>query len=453
MMNHHNTQSDAALVALALGGQREAFGPLLLRYYASVERLCRRLLGATPEAQDIAQEAALQAFLGLANLSAPERFGAWLHAIAANLARMELRRRRLFSLDALPDGTPMVLLWTSAPHTPEEIHAAREVHDTIVAALGELSAVNREVAIGFYLDGYSYAELAELLGVPVSTVKGRLFKGRRQLQQRLAPTAREILKPYHRRKELALEASEMVEVEVESIRKSRINVSNVVVLRVKNGAEVLPIWIGGFEAEAIAAILEQRAPHRPMTHDLSLQMVTALGGQVRRVVVSRLDDTVFYAEVELAIDGQTQQIDARPSDAIALAVRVGAPMFVARTVLESAGAPSEAEWMQQHAPGVADQGPLARTDLVERKWALGLTREVGTDEQSTIPLAEFRSADWPSPSYQRDLLWDERQMLAIRLPTVDDLSPWLIVTPDFWERQALTIIRAADAPAEPDSAS
>ena len=84
-MSHNDHQpSDAALVTLTLAGDREAFGPLLLRYYASVERLCRRLLGATPEAQDIAQEAALQAFLGLAELSAPARFGAWRGLIWAS---------------------------------------------------------------------------------------------------------------------------------------------------------------------------------------------------------------------------------------------------------------------------------------------------------------------------------------------------------------------------------
>src|SRR5215218_11076741 len=121
MDNHTDTRSDATLVALVLAGARETFTPLLLRYYASVERLCRRLLGPTPEAQDIAQEAALQAFLGLAELSTPARFGAWLHAIAANLARMELRRRHTFSLDALPDGAAMIVLWSAGPHAPEEV--------------------------------------------------------------------------------------------------------------------------------------------------------------------------------------------------------------------------------------------------------------------------------------------------------------------------------------------
>src|SRR6187397_1318074 len=140
MMNHHtDTGSDATLVALVLAGERETFTPLLLRYYTSVARLCRRLLGPTPEAQDIAQEAALQAFLRLGELQDAARFGAWLHAIAANLARMELRRRRTLSLDAMTDGAAMIVLWAAGPHTPEEVHAARELHDTIVAALSDLS--------------------------------------------------------------------------------------------------------------------------------------------------------------------------------------------------------------------------------------------------------------------------------------------------------------------------
>jgi len=452
-MSHHDHQpSDTALVTLTLAGDREAFGPLLLRYYASVERLCRRLLGPTPEAQDIAQEAALQAFLGLRELHAPPRFGAWLHAIAANLARMELRRRRTLSLDALPDSAPMVLLWAAAPHTPEEIHAAREVHDTIVAALSELSVVNREVVIGFYLDGYSYAELAELLGVPVSTIKGRLFKGRRQLQRRLATTAHDLLKPYFSgRKDLPMEAPDRVEVEIESIRKSLINASNVVMLRAKDGTAVLPIWIGGFEAEAIAMILQQREPQRPMTHDLSLKMVAALGGQVQRIVVNQLVEKTFYAAIELIMNGQQHQLDARPSDAIALAVRVGAPIYVAREVIETAGAPTEDEWTQKHAAEVACQGPLTPTEPVETVWALVLNAGVGTSQQRTIQVAEFTSTDWPSPSYQRDVVWDERQMLAIQLPAPTDQAPWLIVSPDFWERQ-VTIIKSGEPPEAPSGA-
>jgi RNA polymerase sigma-70 factor (ECF subfamily) len=180
-MNDDDT-TDAALVALARAGDRAALGELLARHYPSVLRLCRRLLGASHEAQDAAQESALQALLSLERLHDPARFRAWLHAVAANLARMAIRRRRPLSLDALAEGGPLVI-WPQPLPTPEAVHEARETHDAIVAALAELPPHERDVALGFFLEGYSYAELAELLGVPLSTVKGRLFKGRRRLQR------------------------------------------------------------------------------------------------------------------------------------------------------------------------------------------------------------------------------------------------------------------------------
>jgi uncharacterized protein len=348
MMNHHtDTRSDATLVALVLAGERETFTPLLLRHYASVARLCRRLLGPTPEAQDIAQEAALQAFLRLGELLDTARFGAWLHAIAANLARMELRRRRALSLDTLPDGAAMIVLWAAGPHTPEEVHAARELHDTIVAALSELSEVNREVVIGFYLAGYSYAELAELLGVPVSTVKGRLFKGRRQLRRTLAPTAHEVLRPDRRpRREVLMEASELVEVTIQEIRSHPDSSHRVVVLQALGDERILPIWIGPFEGDAIKMALEGTQPHRPMTHDLTIQLLAALGAQVRQVVVSKIVGDTFYAEITTTVGNQQHVVDARPSDALALAVRVGVPIYAARSVVEQASGPDDdAFWM------------------------------------------------------------------------------------------------------------
>ncbi len=424
-MSYHDHQpSDAALVTLTLAGEREAFGPLLLRYYASVERLCRRLLGPTPEAQDIAQEAALQAFLGLAELSAPARFGAWLHAIAANLARMELRRRHTFSLDALPDGAPMIVLWTAAPRTPEEIHAAREVHDMIVVALSELSVVNREVAIGFYMDGYSYAELAELLGVPVSTIKGRLFKGRRQLQQRLAITAHDVLKPDHRsRKDLLMEAPELIEVKIDSIRKSLLTQQRVVSLRENDGGRYLPIWIGSFEGDAIKMAIEGQQPQRPMTHDLALRLLTPLGAQVQRVVINRLAETTFYAEITLVVDGQVHLVDARPSDAIALAVRSGIPIYAARAVLETAGTTTEAE-------SIADQEPELRP-FIDSTWSYLLDLLGGA--QGPLDFMKIGQIEIPENFPTRDLTVDDQPMLAVQLPN-SGASAWLVVRPVLWGR-------------------
>jgi len=352
----NDDRDDAALVELTLAGQPEAFEPLLLRYYSSVVRLCRRLLGDTLAAQDTAQEAALQSFLNLARLHEPSRFGAWLHAIAANLARMALRRRTL-SLDAAGEGTPMAVLWAVRLPSPEEAHAAREVHDAIIAALNELSAVNREAVIGYYLEGYSYVELANLLGVPVSTVKGRLFFGRRQLRQALKPVADEVLKPDRKaRKEPGMTTPELVEVKIDSIRSEQIAIGNtesptshrVVVLRDKHAGRILPIWIGPWEAGAIEMALQGQQTARPMTHDLALRLLESLGAQVQRVVMTKLTESTFYAEVTLAQGERQRQVDARPSDALALAARVDAPIYATQSLLDTtAGADDAAFWERQ----------------------------------------------------------------------------------------------------------
>ena len=335
----NDNMPDAALVARVLAGEREAFSMLAERHYKSVLRLCVRLLGSTPEAQDIAQEAVLQAFLHLRRLHEPARFGAWLHAIAANLARMNLRRHRPLSLDGLEDGA-LVVVNGSMP-TLEDVHEARIIHDMIIAALNELPLLNREVVVRFYLEGYSYAELAELLGVPVSTIKGRLFKGRSQLRRALAPVAYDVLKP-DRRKGKTMETPEFIGMTIVETRTMMVDHEHhFVMLREQDGERVLPIFIGPFESAAITAAMQQVQMPRPMTHDLALRLVETLGAQVQRVTVNRLAESTFYAEIVLAQGDQTFTVDARPSDALALAARTGAPIFVARTVLDEAGGPDD----------------------------------------------------------------------------------------------------------------
>ncbi len=118
-----------------LSGEREAFGPLLLRHYPGLLGLCRRIVGDADRAQDTAQEAALQAYLGLYRLRDPDRFGPWLYAIGANLARSALRERRLWSVRGGPPREGVTVLWSAAPPTPEDVSAAREAHDEVMAAL------------------------------------------------------------------------------------------------------------------------------------------------------------------------------------------------------------------------------------------------------------------------------------------------------------------------------
>src|SRR5919202_1609315 len=243
-------RDDAMLVALVLAGEREAFGPLLRRYTPSVLRLCQRLVGSLTEAQDVAQEAALLAFLGLQRLQEPTRFGAWLHAIAAHVARTVLRRRHVISLDALDEGTAQNASWLAALPTPEDVAAARDLHDAIIAALNDLSVVNREAVIGYYIDGYSYRELAMLLGVPISTIKGRLFFGRRQLRRVLQPLAADVLsldrRPRIRKvKELPMAMSTLVEMHLTPpVRKMLRSTNRIVLLREVDAPLGLTIFVG-----------------------------------------------------------------------------------------------------------------------------------------------------------------------------------------------------------------
>ena len=110
----------------------------------------------------------------------------------------------------------------------------------------------------------------------------------------------------------------------------------IVVLHDEQGERVLPIWVGTFEANAIALQLENVAPPRPMTHDLLRQIITELKGIVVRVTVTEVKDATFYAVIELAVNGERVLVDSRPSDGIALALRAKAPIYVEEIVLEQA---------------------------------------------------------------------------------------------------------------------
>ena len=112
----------------------------------------------------------------------------------------------------------------------------------------------------------------------------------------------------------------------------------IVILRDEESDVFLPIWIGIFEANAIALRIEGVEPPRPMTHDLLLSSVRTLGAAIDRIVISDLKESTFFAVIHLDRSGEKMTIDSRPSDAIALALRAEAPIFVLRTVLEKAKA-------------------------------------------------------------------------------------------------------------------
>jgi bifunctional DNase/RNase len=148
----------------------------------------------------------------------------------------------------------------------------------------------------------------------------------------------------------------MIEMTIDSIRMSLMNYQRVVILKEKGGERYLPIWIGPAEADSIALKLQDVQVPRPMTHDLLRSAIEALGASVNSIVVNDLQNDTFFARILLVVDGRDMEIDSRPSDAIALAVRVEVPIYADESVLDKAGI---------LLPGNGEQGELSEDELTK----------------------------------------------------------------------------------------
>jgi uncharacterized protein len=129
----------------------------------------------------------------------------------------------------------------------------------------------------------------------------------------------------------------MIEAKIHSIRMSLVTQHRVVILKEVNAERYLPIWIGAYEADAIAVQLQDVTVSRPLTHDLLRTIIGELGATVQSILVNDLHDDTFYARIVMDVAGRYVEVDSRPSDALALAVRVGAGIFVDNAVMEKAG--------------------------------------------------------------------------------------------------------------------
>jgi bifunctional DNase/RNase len=135
----------------------------------------------------------------------------------------------------------------------------------------------------------------------------------------------------------------MVEVVIDSIRVSLMSQHRVVILKDTQSERFLSIWIGPYEAEAITVSLQELEVSRPLTHDLLRSLVTTVGAEVQQVNITELREDVYYAKIILSLDGENLELDSRPSDALALAVRVHVPIFVDETVMAEAASEPDAE--------------------------------------------------------------------------------------------------------------
>jgi uncharacterized protein len=127
-----------------------------------------------------------------------------------------------------------------------------------------------------------------------------------------------------------------IEMTIKGLMIDPITNMPIIILRDENGQRVLPIWVGVFEANAIALQIENVQTPRPMTHDLLKNVIDDLRGHVERIVVCELKENTFYARIHMSANGRAFEVDARPSDAIALALRTRSPIFVEEEVIHNA---------------------------------------------------------------------------------------------------------------------
>ena len=329
-------RTDTALVAASLAGDHSAFGELADRHAPRLTALAGRLLGDAVEAEDLTQETLLQAYLGLDRLREPERFSSWIYGIALNLAKMRLRSRRNGELPPFEIDARRLAALVAADPSPAEVVEARELWSLVASALDVLPVEQRRAVLLHYVDGLSCEEIAALLGEPAGTVRVRLHRARARLRDRLSSLA-----PRERK------APAMIEVTLEDVvirvltGEGEEEVSSrslrIVLLREKGGDRVLPIWIGAPEGDALALQLTGGTMPRPLTADLMASLLEASGAAVEQVAVNSLRDKTFYAVITLSAGDRTSEIDARPSDALNLAVRVGAPIYVDPEIMDSTG--------------------------------------------------------------------------------------------------------------------
>lgn len=380
---HTAPVDDRTLALAAQRGDRRAFAELTLRYRPLLIALCRRMLGDALVVEDAVQEATLQALLGLDGLKRPDRFGAWLGGIGLNVCRRMLRERSrdAWSWEALIGGRR--LGETAARDSdPAEAAVSADVAARVQRAVAALPRGQRAAVLLFYLGGLTHAETAAHLGVEVGAVKTRLHKARTALRRRLTPMMKEETamaesneqapgKPSRvsRRRLLATSAAAgtlavagiatakqdgpsggqtaVLSVRVADVRSrpadgDRPEIS-LVMLEQIGGPLRLPIWIGQFEAVALATQLQGVATARPLTYRFAASVLEASGGKLREVRISRLVDDTFYAVAIVDGPDGIAEVDARPSDALNLALAAGAPISVDATVLDVASQQPAAE--------------------------------------------------------------------------------------------------------------
>ena len=327
--------TDAELVELARLGCKDAFSTLVQRHQGSAQRFAARLARDTGWASELVQEATLQSYLSLEHLRDPSKFKGWLCGIMLNVHRNRLREQQA----CVPfNGILPSSMCSSDLASPERSAEENELHKAVMETLGVLLPNDRTTLMMFYFEEMSLFQIAAKIGISETAAKVRLHRARQRFKDTLERRHPDVI-PFARRKL-------MVKVSIADVVKQdmpdaegRAQTHYVVVLEDKVGKRALPIWIGRTEAQAIAAGIGDFSLPRPMTVDFMSSLLQALDARIEAVVVNSLQESTYFATVRVVSGESVREVDARPSDALALAVRMKTPIFVSDEVLKLAGVP------------------------------------------------------------------------------------------------------------------
>jgi RNA polymerase sigma factor (sigma-70 family) len=330
--------SDTDLVRAALLGDKESLGRLVQRHWQTAVFLAARVLGSQELASDAVQEASIAAMTGLDRLRSPDRFGAWFCGITLHVARRWAGQLRSEVLGAATDRA------CTLPGPAEAVERA-DLAARVRAAIALLANGQAQAVRLFYLQGLSHREVAAELGISPGAVKTRLHQARAALAPRLADiaqdtesTAQEGTERMAMAQADTAQAPNWVDVEVTEIRRASSDDEHgkhIMIISETDGSRRLPIWIGPAEAVALAMTLESTETPRPLTYKLAASLVTAADAEIAEIRITRLQPPVFYASVLVNSAAGAHEVDARPSDAVTLALTAGAPIRVDSALFET----------------------------------------------------------------------------------------------------------------------
>lgn len=336
-------ETDQEIIREYLDGNTKTFNVLINRYQYAVYGMCYHFTHNFADAKDLTQETFIQAFTKLHQLRNPQKFSSWLRQITVNVYRMWKRNQDRYSKVSIEKVSEENLVDRHSP-SPQKTIEINELRAKVRRAISSLSEKNRLALTLYYIDGLSYEEIGTFLDVPKATIKSRLYKARKKLKKEVLQMTKDEFQKSPLPEDFSTQLLQEVELtqiyplkEMDDLRavwkQQAKQIMPVLILTSKEKPnQHLPIFIGFNEGSAIFLTRKGVSPPRPLTHDLIVTLLKAVGATVKKVIVTDLRENTFFGRIILECNGEIKEIDSRPSDAIAIAIRLKTPIFVAKKI-------------------------------------------------------------------------------------------------------------------------